>query len=135
MHGKLFEISGPDLWYPDPHPSADFWWQELDSMNAALQERLKTAELLRTEALAQVPFRPQFSSFLANINKAVVLTEAIVETFNELKDAVMTHDIKIIFVWWDSKDLSNNYYGIPSRLHILDWLAGISSNYLGSVFD
>jgi hypothetical protein len=49
--------------HPDPQPGADFWWQELDSMNAALQERLKTAELLRTEALAQVTFSPQFSSF------------------------------------------------------------------------
>ncbi len=59
-----------DLWYPDPQPSADFWWQELDSMNAALQERLKTAELLRTEALAQVRYHSVLSSFLANISKA-----------------------------------------------------------------
>jgi hypothetical protein len=82
--------------HPDLQPSADFWWQELDNMNAALQERLKTAELLRTEALAQVPYSPQFI-FFRTLVKTVMLTEALVETFNELKDAVMTHDMKIIF--------------------------------------
>ncbi len=63
--------------HPDLQPSADFWWQELDSMNAALQERLKTSELLRTEALAQVPFSPQFSPFMAKLIKPFVLTKAI----------------------------------------------------------
>ncbi len=85
-------------------------------MNAALQERLKTAELLRTEALAQVPF----SSVLLwrAFVKPIMFTEAIVEIFNELKGSVMMHDMKIIF----PKVLSRSYYNISSRLHILDLL-------------
>ncbi len=59
-----------------------------------------------------------------------MLTEAIFETFNELKDAVMRHGLEIILVWWDSKVLSKKYYYIPSRLHILDVLADTSSKYL-----
>jgi hypothetical protein len=50
----------------------------------------------------------------------VVLTEAIVETFKELKNAMMTYGMKIIFVGWDSKVLSKIYYEIPSRLHNLN---------------
>ena len=44
-----------------------------------------------------------------------MLTEAIVETFNERKVAVMMHDMKIIIVV-GSEVLSKNYYYIPSML-------------------
>jgi hypothetical protein len=42
-----------------------------------------------------------------------MLTEAIVETLNELMDAVKTHDIEIIFVWWESKVLSKSFKHAP----------------------
>ncbi len=52
-----------------------------------------------------------------------MLTEAIVETFNELKNAVMTHaryeNICVVVL----QSFRKNYYDIPSRLHILDVLA------------
>jgi hypothetical protein len=50
--------------------------------------------------------RPWLRYHSGQLIKPAMLTEAIVEILNELKDAVMTHDIKIIFVGWDSKVLS-----------------------------
>jgi hypothetical protein len=53
--------------------------------------------------------------FWRTLVKPVMLTEAIVETFNERKVAVMMHDMKIIIVV-GSEVLSKNYYYIPSML-------------------